>query len=167
MAQQSTVVLSFKADGVLYITSEGKTIEWVHFVRGVWNGISEECIAKKDDSDLLPRFHVMMMTWKNEASKYGVLGLRMKQEINRTVKAHLEFVLKMTKKHVSTTNGNTFEGVFEIKADENHKLCCSLCEKAPVEGKKLLKCGGCGLAFYCGVECQKAHWKEHKANCRK
>ena len=29
------------------------------------------------------------------------------------------------------------------------------------------KCGGCGKVAYCAVACQKAHWAQHKACCRK
>ena len=27
-------------------------------------------------------------------------------------------------------------------------------------------CGGCGTVSYCGKECQKKHWKEHKSKCK-
>ena len=37
---------------------------------------------------------------------------------------------------------------------------CKVCSK---EGNK--RCGGCGWAYYCSTECQKAHWKEHKKDC--
>ena len=30
----------------------------------------------------------------------------------------------------------------------------------------LKACGGCGMIAYCGVECQKAAWREHKLFCR-
>ncbi|RDW75245.1 hypothetical protein BP6252_06387 [Coleophoma cylindrospora] len=34
------------------------------------------------------------------------------------------------------------------------------------DGKKLLRCGKCKVASYCGKECQTAHWKEHKRVCK-
>ena len=30
---------------------------------------------------------------------------------------------------------------------------------------ELSKCGNCNCAYYCSAECQKNHWKEHKAQC--
>jgi len=42
---------------------------------------------------------------------------------------------------------------------------CSFCGKQGP--KKLRKCTGCGKAQYCGIECQKKHWKDHKKDCRK
>ncbi len=41
---------------------------------------------------------------------------------------------------------------------------CDSCGKA---GDRLLVCGGCRKARYCGAECQKADRKEHKRNCVK
>ena len=41
---------------------------------------------------------------------------------------------------------------------------CDHCGKA---GDKLLKCGGCRKARYCGAECQKADRKEHRKDCVK
>jgi len=29
-----------------------------------------------------------------------------------------------------------------------------------------LKCTGCKMVYYCDVNCQKKHWKQHKENCR-
>lgn len=39
---------------------------------------------------------------------------------------------------------------------------CGYCGER--EGSKLQKCA-CGVAFYCGVDCQRKHWKEHKRVC--
>ena len=30
---------------------------------------------------------------------------------------------------------------------------------------KLLQCSRCHMEFYCGRECQKRHWKQHKKEC--
>jgi hypothetical protein len=32
---------------------------------------------------------------------------------------------------------------------------------------KLSRCSGCRCVFYCGKECQKEHWKEHKEMCKR
>ena len=41
---------------------------------------------------------------------------------------------------------------------------CAKCNKT--DGT-LLKCGGCNLGiYYCSKECQKAHWKTHKVDCK-
>ena len=42
---------------------------------------------------------------------------------------------------------------------------CDRCGKRSESGLKT--CAGCGEARYCGVECQKASWKEHKPSCKK
>ncbi|KAG1652527.1 hypothetical protein FOA52_009226 [Chlamydomonas sp. UWO 241] len=44
---------------------------------------------------------------------------------------------------------------------------CYSCHKTAQEAgvPKLRLCGRCGIARYCGAECQKAHWKTHKVVC--
>ena len=47
---------------------------------------------------------------------------------------------------------------------------CSFVENACAEcggpgQPKLLVCGRCKKLQYCSQKCQKAHWKQHKANC--
>jgi hypothetical protein len=42
---------------------------------------------------------------------------------------------------------------------------CSACSEAPAG--KLLRCSGCQHAWYCNSTCQRAHWKSHKAECKK
>ena len=52
--------------------------------------------------------------------------------------------------------------------------CCEQCGKREDPGKileasgrwKLLKCGKCKTAMYCGRDCQKAAWKTHKLRCK-
>jgi ubiquitin-protein ligase len=41
-------------------------------------------------------------------------------------------------------------------------LACSVCG-ATADVKK---CGGCGIVSYCGLMCQRSHWRQHKAECR-
>ena len=39
---------------------------------------------------------------------------------------------------------------------------CGNCDR---EEEKMFKCSRCGLVKYCGKDCQRAHWKEHKPFC--
>lgn len=42
----------------------------------------------------------------------------------------------------------------------------SLCQVCLKDDKKLKKCSGCKLVFYCGIKCQKFHWKyRHRYLC--
>ncbi|KAJ6624929.1 hypothetical protein B0H10DRAFT_2004878 [Mycena sp. CBHHK59/15] len=43
---------------------------------------------------------------------------------------------------------------------------CFGCGKSDLEESKLLLCGGCKAARYCGKDCQKASWKQHKILCK-
>ena len=42
--------------------------------------------------------------------------------------------------------------------------CCDYCQKRP--DTKLLICSGCHKSAYCNAQCQRAHWKEHKKDCK-
>ena len=44
---------------------------------------------------------------------------------------------------------------------------CANCGQESGEGAKLKNCTACLLVKYCGVECQKAHRKQHKGACKK
>jgi hypothetical protein len=46
----------------------------------------------------------------------------------------------------------------------NHE--CGRCGKVGVVKTKLKKCSRCRVVWYCDVECQKAHWIEHKNGCK-
>uniref|UniRef100_K3WSB4 MYND-type domain-containing protein n=1 Tax=Globisporangium ultimum (strain ATCC 200006 / CBS 805.95 / DAOM BR144) TaxID=431595 RepID=K3WSB4_GLOUD len=42
---------------------------------------------------------------------------------------------------------------------------CGFCDKKAAKGAELKRCTRCKCTFYCGAECQRAHWKDHKLNC--
>ena len=52
-----------------------------------------------------------------------------------------------------------------------HERCCNPARACASCGKKedlftrLQLCGGCKEVHYCGVGCQKKHWKLHKSEC--
>ena len=47
---------------------------------------------------------------------------------------------------------------------DQRKGGCDHCHGALSAEK--LRCAGCGLAFYCSRDCQKAAWKTHKRTCK-
>ncbi|GLE02220.1 hypothetical protein PINS_up011058 [Pythium insidiosum] len=42
---------------------------------------------------------------------------------------------------------------------------CAHCDKKAPKGSELKRCTRCKCTFYCGAECQRAHWKDHKISC--
>ncbi len=46
----------------------------------------------------------------------------------------------------------------------NEKGCCASCKKIP---ENLKRCSRCRAIDYCSVECQRAHWPQHKIVCSK
>jgi hypothetical protein len=52
-----------------------------------------------------------------------------------------------------------------VTSEEN---CCAYCEESPeCAVMTLSRCGACKMVAYRGAACQKAHWKVHKAQCKK
>ena len=41
-----------------------------------------------------------------------------------------------------------------------------VCAGCGIESGTARACGGCEAAWYCGVECQRAHWRTHKPACK-
>jgi TPR repeat protein len=51
---------------------------------------------------------------------------------------------------------------------EKAALTCGGCGRMKKDGEGVLSlCKGCRCIYYCNRECQKAHWKEHKAMCKR
>ncbi|KAG9696218.1 hypothetical protein KCU95_g4420, partial [Aureobasidium melanogenum] len=45
-------------------------------------------------------------------------------------------------------------------------ISCANCASVAPAGSPYQRCAGCKQAFYCSKDCQKTHWKQHKAFCR-
>jgi hypothetical protein len=67
------------------------------------------------------------------------------------------------------TNGKIQEGLAKKAAEEAavSSACAKCGAQAGAPGVQLRKCSACGKACYCGVQCQRAHWRQHKAQCSK
>jgi hypothetical protein len=57
--------------------------------------------------------------------------------------------------------------IHKVMRDVNEYEGCTKCGKHRSVGVKLLKCAGCRTTLYCSLECQKAHWKTHKPDCKR
>ena len=51
--------------------------------------------------------------------------------------------------------------------DHEGDEACAKCGKHGSDTVKLKNCTACRLVKYCGVDCQKAHRKQHKNACKK
>ncbi|KAI1924015.1 hypothetical protein LOZ52_002605 [Ophidiomyces ophidiicola] len=50
-----------------------------------------------------------------------------------------------------------------LMAAHNDTTCAS-CNNSPPPGESLKMCARCRQSRYCNIDCQKAHWKQHKGN---
>lgn len=65
----------------------------------------------------------------------------------------------------SSSSGGGVSGAAAPEAGRGH--CCAACATPSSQpGVTLKLCTGCRGVRYCGAECQKAHWRAHKAACR-
>ncbi len=53
----------------------------------------------------------------------------------------------------------------EAGCDRNFGKDVRICSSCAAK-KKMNRCAGCKLAFYCDSNCQRAHWGTHSAYCR-
>jgi hypothetical protein len=61
---------------------------------------------------------------------------------------------------MSRSNGASAEQTAYLEAKTH-------CSSPGCSGAGVMKCTGCKQARYCGEACQLAHWKPHKADCRR
>ena len=63
----------------------------------------------------------------------------------------------------------TFNNIMSTAAEEDDTIMmfCASCGIAGGDDINLKRCNGCYLVRYCGVKCQKDHWKQHKKGCKK
>ncbi|KAJ7642117.1 hypothetical protein FB45DRAFT_901823 [Roridomyces roridus] len=78
------------------------------------------------------------------------------------------FVKHQPKEHHDKAHGgkNCCDNSHCKEMNANKKYACSKCSKI-MERSKLKLCSGCKLTFYCGGECQKKDWAQHKKLCGK
>lgn len=64
------------------------------------------------------------------------------------------------------TNSPAFEEIQLLRKEINTpKHSCKVCSKSESSSKSLLRCSRCRKVRYCGKECQKKDWPEHKKIC--
>lgn len=77
-----------------------------------------------------------------------------------TIRSVILLVMVDSNGHIDIKGWNDPRRVRNIHMKFPWKLCFT-CGAMCTE-----KCGGCGIPSYCSVECQKAHWLEHKVVCQ-
>jgi hypothetical protein len=164
-----TIQYEYK-ENQLYIKSNDRPFCLVKdYVRAIWNVMMNH---SKNNDDCAIEFTKFITCLKKAAMIYeGILVIRIIQDITNISVQFLEFIIKMSDKEEKTRDkreGVVKSGVYEVRRDtDTGKILCLSCASPPAPEKKLLKCGKCYLAHYCGATCQKDHWKEHKKNCCK
>ena len=87
---------------------------------------------------------------------------------NVSIKSHLTgfkcdyFTLKNPKLDAIISKGMRVQAKKDKDKLAITNAACKLCTKPGI----LKKCTGCFSVSYCGADCQKSHWRDHKAACR-
>jgi hypothetical protein len=53
-----------------------------------------------------------------------------------------------------------------LRPDPSLPLLCRKCKKSDDASEQFKQCSRCKVTYYCNRDCQKAHWKIHKKECR-
>mmetsp|Transcript_9433 Transcript_9433/g.14020 ORF Transcript_9433/g.14020 Transcript_9433/m.14020 type:complete len:300 (+) Transcript_9433:94-993(+) len=134
------------------------------------------CIRYPDRTDNTKELMVKVATM--QSVPYMLVGDR--KRFAKRKHLHNKRTSKMTERSAHITDFDvlmadegirlTDEGMWQIHRKEltypNYCLACINCGELEKEGKKHNRCGACSNALYCSKECQKLHWKQHKADCR-
>ena len=67
------------------------------------------------------------------------------------------------KKGINSQKNQSITMAFNYEID---KIVCTLCHRRSEKDTKMKKCSRCLTAYYCSLDCQKTHWKEHKKVCK-
>ena len=68
--------------------------------------------------------------------------------------------------HFSAEEIRCWNKELQIKEYTPENRACFNCALPPAPYRKLLLCGQCKVAWFCGTECQRISWPKHKIDCR-
>ena len=155
----------------LYMVADMYSCPFKGYVNTVWNDTMKRRMESGESvqpDDVVVEFYAFMVEIKNTVPKGLPLGVKIIKEINKIIKNHLEFVIKMCEKQskiLKKSNQVSSGGIYAVTCSANGdtvEQVCMVCEKR--QGK-LKKCSACHVTCYCSAECQKKDWKEHKLVC--
>ncbi|KXN86638.1 SET domain-containing protein 14 [Leucoagaricus sp. SymC.cos] len=70
------------------------------------------------------------------------------------------------RKDVANIPHTRFEADGSVSIGVGTQISTDACAKCGVRGVKFSRCGACKKIAYCGTECQRADWKNHKPFCK-
>ena len=71
------------------------------------------------------------------------------------------------KRQLSKCTGNTFQNNRDVRNQSTAESAVKICYSCKKAEKNLKRCTKCYTAVYCGNECQKKDWKDHKMKCKR
>ena len=167
---QTTETINFEfKNGELFILIDNEPIDFQSFSHQLWNDLVLDKTYNGDIGIIAGEYEKHISAVKQHAIPYGnIKGVRINREITRISTKHLEFILKMATKQLKTKAMPSTSGTYTVLVNtDTMAILCLSCGTRPTDGTRLLKCGKCLLANYCGPTCQKTHWKTHKLTCCK
>ena len=143
------------------------------------------------DKDELPLLQKILDTFSRrtrQPTKHPLAKFGLQQYFRRAVLYHLYCDYEAPQHHLpieSMLSSSLFPKDKDPPITSSNKLCTEptssllpedeeppvtssdkLCTYCKSKLSKVMTCSGCHNASYCGIECQRKHWKVHKSSCR-
>lgn len=158
-SEEDAVLIDSPYNPILHRFSIQRAADGVIESQKMVNGQQPEIALRRADGKRLTvdQAMVMWMFVEEEATK-------VEKMTNPTRSDWEAFLAKMTPENFVARWGKA-DVLQWARGECPVKLGCKVWGN--MAGAKLLRCGKCGFAKYCGKECQKTDWKLHKKLCHK
>ena len=155
--QLYTMSLQLYGDRNVYILVDDKELELLKETLPYFASITREADPNAKHAIEIPQQKYKVWRFFNRASVYPLYPNIENDQISHFISALTQHLATNSDERLQQRQSLPKEPL-KMTQDE-----CSLCKR---KSDTIKKCAQCGKVQYCGKECQREHWKDHKAICK-